>query len=261
MSRLSVFAAALFATLVGGCALPQVTMPEIALPQVSVPERPALFQMPPQRTPFANIPYANWQDQEPAYRFYPGDVIDVAVPSAPELNRSVTVAPDGRISLPLIAPMMASDRTVPELQYMLSQAYSAQLTRPQVELTVKQSAPLKIFVGGEVDKPGVYDMPGDVNALQAVLMAGGAKATAKLNQTIVIRRGFNDQAELRTVDLRKATFAAGSVNAVPLRRGDLVIVPRSTIATIDLFIQQYLRDDLPVQFTYALSPTQYINTR
>ena len=54
--------------------------------------------------PFANIPYATWSDDEPQYRLYPGDELDVAVPSAPELNKTVTVQPDGRIMLPLVAP-------------------------------------------------------------------------------------------------------------------------------------------------------------
>ena len=65
----------------------------------------------PQATPssnFSNIPYASWTNDEPQYRLYPGDEVDVVVPSAPELNKTVTVQPDGRVTLPLIAPQMAA---------------------------------------------------------------------------------------------------------------------------------------------------------
>lgn len=53
---------------------------------------------------FGDIPYASWSDYEPDYRFYPGDELEISLASAPELNKTVTVQPDGRISLPLIPP-------------------------------------------------------------------------------------------------------------------------------------------------------------
>ena len=257
MSRLPPWSPALAALLLGACAVPQVYIPEMSMPRL--PDKPAIFGMPPQTTPFAGIPYASWQEQEPAYRFYPGDVIDVSFPTAPELNRTVTVKPDGRIDLQYIAPVMASDRTAPELQYMLVQAYSSQLQRPQIELSLKTATPIKVFIGGEVDKPGVYDMPGDINALQAIIMAGGAKPTGKLQQVIIVRRGFNDQAELTTVDLRRATFTGSG--AVALRRFDVIYVPRTTIANVDIFMQQYIRDAIPIQFSSAVSPVQYVTTK
>jgi polysaccharide export outer membrane protein len=126
---------------------------------------------------FPDIGYASWRDDEPAYRLYPGDVLDVAAPSAPELNRTVTVQPDGRISLPLIRPVMAADRSVPQLEAELTQAYTSQLVRPQIDVDVKTATPLRVFVGGEVGKPGIYDMPGDITAVQAVIMAGGFTTT------------------------------------------------------------------------------------
>lgn len=260
-SGLSVVAALACASLAGACAVPQVTMPTFSMGSVTMPDPPAMFGLPPERTPFAGIPFSTWQEAEPGYRFYPGDVVDVTLPTAPELNRSVTVQPDGRITLPYINPVMAADRTVPELQYVLSQAYSATLTRPQVEVSLKTSTPLKMFVGGEVDKPGVYDMPGDVSALQAVIMAGGLRATAKSQQAVLIRRGFNDQPMMRTIDLRRATFAPGTTDAVAMRRGDILIVPRTTIASWDIFVQQYLRDGIPVQFGRSLDGTQFFTTK
>src|SRR5271170_3920140 len=111
---------------------------------------PEVFAPTPRPTAqFANIPYANWNDDEPGYRLYPGDVMDVSVPSAPELSKTVTVQPDGRVSLPLIPPVMVADRSVVNAQALISTAYASQLLRPEVSITVR-AQPLKVFVGGEV---------------------------------------------------------------------------------------------------------------
>lgn len=177
------------------------------------------------------------------------------MPSAPELNKTVTVMPDGRIALPLIAPVMAADRTSEELKAAITQAYSAQLLRPDVTIAVKTTMPLRIFVGGEVGKPGIYDMPGDLDALQAVIQAGGFMNTAKRTQVVIIRRGANGRAMMRTVDLMNVFRNAGETDLVPLRRFDIVYVPRTRVAEAALFVQQYFRDLSPIQFgfSYALN--------
>jgi polysaccharide export outer membrane protein len=202
---------------------------------------------------FPNIGYATWSDEEPPYRLYPGDVLTIEVPAAPELARTVTVQADGRISLPLLEPLMVADRSILDAEAQVSQAYSSQLLRPQVSIDVKTPTPLKVFVGGEVDKPGVYDMPGDINALQAVIMAGGFKPSARRGEVIVIRRGADGRAMLRTLNLIAGMTDPARHGLVPLRRFDIVYVPRTGVSEAGLFVQQYLRDTLPVQlgFSYA----------
>ena len=209
---------------------------------------------------FANIGYATWNGNEPSYRLYPGDQVDVSVLSAPELNRTLTVQPDGRISMPLVPPIMAADRSTTEIEQALASAYSSQLLRPEISVSVKQASALKVFIAGEVDKPGVYDMPGDIDALQAVVMAGGFKVSAKRDKVIIIRRAVGGAPMVRTADLRQAAFDALRGDAVPLRRFDIVYVPRTAIANVGLFMQQYFREGLPVQFTYALNGSQYFST-
>jgi polysaccharide export outer membrane protein len=207
---------------------------------------------------FPNIGYATWTDDEPAYRFYPGDEVEVTSVSAPELNRTAIVGHDGRVSLPLIQPVMAADRSTAELQAVISQAYADILVDSRMSVAAK-AQPLKIFVGGEVEKGGVYDMPGDINALQAVIQAGGFKPAARRDKVIVIRRGPDGRAMMRTVDLRKGVFQPEGVDTVPLRRFDIVYVPRSGIAEAGMFIQQYIRDIVPFSmgFSYAVNPQIY----
>lgn len=204
---------------------------------------------------FGDISYASWSDYEPPYRFYPGDELEVSLPTAPELTKTVTVQPDGRISLPLVGSMMAADRTVPELQASLADAYSTQLLRPTVEVSPK-AAPLKVFVGGEVRNPGIFDMAGDGDALRAVIQAGDFMNTANRTGVIIIRRGPDGHGMIRRVNLQKG-LKSGVADLVPLRRFDIVYVPKSGIADANLFVQQYFRDLSPIQFgfSYALSPT------
>jgi protein involved in polysaccharide export with SLBB domain len=206
---------------------------------------------------FPNIGYAAWTDAEPPYRLYAGDEVEVTVPSAPELSKTVTVQPDGRISLPLIAPVMVADRTVGQAEASLADAYSAQLLRPEVNIAVKAATPLKVFVGGEVDKSGVYDMPGAIDALQAVIMAGGFKTTARRDQVVIIRRGPDGRAMMRLADLRKGAFDPAHTDSVPLRRFDVIYVPRTSISEAGLFVQQYVRDLLPgtLGFSYLINQT------
>ena len=155
---------------------------------------------------------------------------------------------------------MVADRSVAEAQASISAAYAAVLRRPAVEVAVKTPSPIKIFVGGEVDKPGVYDIPGDVNALQAVVMAGGFKPSASQDNVIVIRRGADGRPMMRKVNLARVIRTPAETDAVPVRRFDVIIVPRSGISQFGLFVQQYLRDTLPLSFSYAINGT-YATTK
>ena len=200
---------------------------------------------------FPNIGYATWSDDEPDYRFYPGDQIELRVPSAPELNKTLVVQPDGRVSAPLVGPIMVADRSTQQVEDSLSQAYASQLIHPQVEVSLTAATPLKVFVGGEVDKPGVYDMPGPIDALQAIIEAGGFKTSAQRGKVVLIRRGLGGRAMMRVVDLRQGVTDPSRVDVAPLRRFDIIYVPRTSISEVGIFMQQYLRDATPLQFSYA----------
>jgi len=159
------------------------------------------------------------------------------------------------VTLPLIGSVMVADRAIPEIQDALTGAYAGQLLRPDVQVTLKAFGALKVFVMGEVGTPGVYDMPGDINALQAIIQAGGLKPSARCKEIVVIRRGPGGQPLLRTANMERALTRASADDMVPLRRFDIVYVPRSKIAEAGLFVQQYLKDMQPFQlgFSYALN--------
>ena len=195
---------------------------------------------------FPEIGFSDWTDQEPEYVFYPGDEFEVATPTATELTRTVKVGPDGRIALPLIGQFMVADRSIYQLQQELAAAYSTQLVRPVVEITLKTAGPMKVWVTGEVRNPNVYDMPGDIDALQAVIMAGGYLPSARSQQVAVIRRGPGGRRMMRSIDLRERR---GEI--VALRRGDVIYVPRSTLGELANFFT-LVKAALPIGFNYTL---------
>lgn len=199
------------------------------------------------RADFPDIAFADWTDAEPEYVLYPGDEIEVATPTAPELTRTLKVGPDGRIALPLIGQIMAADRTLAEVEQVASQAYASELVRPVVEITLKQAGPLKVWVAGEVRTPGVYDMAGDIDAYQAIVMAGDFLPSAKPQEVALIRRGPGGRRMMRVVDLRPRR---GEV--VALRRGDILYVPRSNLGELANFFTQ-VRNALPVGFNYSIN--------
>lgn len=201
---------------------------------------------------FPNIGYSDWSEGEAPYRFYPGDEIEVIVPTDPALNRTGTVGPDGRVSLLYLdQPLMFSGRTIAEVQTSLQQAYGRQMrTQPRVTVALKAPAPLTVYVGGEVNQPNEYPITGDANALQAIMKAGGFKPSAKSSKVVVIRR-TESGVQSREFDLQNG-LRGGSADLAPLKRGDIIFVPRSTAAEIGVWAAQ-VRDALPIQFGYSLN--------
>lgn len=196
---------------------------------------------------FPNVAFADWSDAEPEYVLYPGDEIEVGLPTASELTRQMRIGPDGRISLPQLGHVMAADRTPSQLEGDISAAYASILLRPAVEVTLRQAGPLKVWVDGEVRNPGVFDMTGDIDAYQAVIGAGGFLPSAKPQSVALIRRGPGGARMMRVVDLRPRRG-----HAIAMRRGDIIYVPRSNLGELAAFFTQF-RAALPIGFSYALN--------
>ena len=205
--------------------------------------------------PFDDIGYAQWNEAEPPYRLYVGDKVSLVVRDAPEYNKEVTVQQDGRITLPAIGQVMAANRPLEDIRGEVMARYATELLRPEVDMTV-DAASLKVFIGGEVGTPGAYDLIGDSNALQAIMQAGGFKTSANDRKVIIIRRGPEGTVMMRTANLAQAFRHGDQPDLVPLRRMDVVYVPRSGVAQFGLYMQQYFRDVLPLSFSYALNGVQ-----
>ena len=178
------------------------------------------------------------------YLLAPGDRIEVTVHTAPELSGELIVGPDGLVSLPLAGPVMAMARTPDELATALSAALASELIDPDLDVVTTGFAAPKVFIGGEVRTPGVFDLPEGIDPLAAITLAGGPTQDALAAEMLLIRRLPGGEVVSIRVD-----FRTGLKNAwMPLRRFDVLYVPASPIPDRPSFVDAYVRDALPVPF-------------
>jgi polysaccharide export outer membrane protein len=183
------------------------------------------------------------------YRLQPGDELDIRFYYNPELNTSVLIRPDGRISLPLANEVQAAGQTPAQLAQRLRTAYEQELRRPELTVIVRSFNSQKVFVGGEVASPGVVQALGPLTVLQSVTQAGGFKETARINEVLVIRRDPAAQEPIVIpVDIGAVVDGTQTSQDIALMPFDVVYVPKSPIANVNKFVDQYIRQNIPFGF-------------
>jgi polysaccharide export outer membrane protein len=179
------------------------------------------------------------------YVIQPGDVLAIDFYLNPEFNDEVTVRPDGKTTLRLIGDIQAAGLTPSQFAAKLDQAYLSELRSPDAAVHVKNSPNRLVFVQGQVTKPGSFALEPGMTALQAVADAGGVTPDAA-RDAVLIRRDVCGQPHGIKVDISNAEGKPGKGEDVALMPRDILVVPRSRIANIDLFVRQYMQDLLPI---------------
>jgi protein involved in polysaccharide export with SLBB domain len=182
---------------------------------------------------------------QPDYRIQTGDQLDIKFFYNSELNESVAVRPDGRISLQLIGEIMVHGLTPSQLENMLQERYASQLATPEVSVIVRSFNMQKVFVDGHVAKPGALPLLGYMTVMQSISQAGGLRDGARNKEILVIRR--NDQGEpvVIKLNLHKAMSGEDMSQDIYLAPFDVVFVPKSTIGNVNQFVDLYIRKNLP----------------
>ncbi len=175
-----------------------------------------------------------------AYRIAIGDKISIKLFYNPELNQDVTVDPDGTISLMLLPEVRVAGLTKTELRSQLAKDYEKYVKHSDLTVVVTQPTGNRYFVGGEVAKPGVELLTAPTTVLQAVNMAGGFLPTSRKDEVIVLRRGPNNKPFEIALNADKVMKGIDFSQDIYLQPYDMVIVPKSNIADVDLWIEQYL---------------------
>ncbi len=177
----------------------------------------------------------------PEYRIHPGDEMDIKFFFNPEIDQTVIVRPDGQISLPLVDDVRAAGLAPSELDSLLTQVYARELRKPMITVIVKTFTGQRVYVGGEVGKPGVVELRAGMTALQAVFAAEGFLDTAKPEAVIVIRTngGIDAPIPIR-VDLEQSIDGDTTAGDIPLQAYDVVYVPKTWIANANVFVNQYI---------------------
>lgn len=171
------------------------------------------------------------------YRINVGDIVEVSVWRAKDMDRDVIVRPDGVISYPLVGDIQAVGLTLTELDDRLTQALRSFIRNPVVSIAVKRFGGTKVIVLGEVKVPGVYTPSGQGSVLEVVALAGGFTDDAVKSNTYLVRGGLEDPRPVR-LNLASAILRGDQDQNPALMPNDIVYVPRNAFASFNYIMKQ-----------------------
>ena len=159
------------------------------------------------------------------YRIGPQDVLELSVYQLTELNGPVRVNSQGMISLPLLGPLEAAGKTVPELEKEITELLAADyLQNPQVSLFVREFTSQTVTIEGAVNNPGIYPLKGRTSLLQAVVIAGGLGEYAN-PQGVIVFRTIKGERMAAVFDIRD--IRGGNAEDPQIYGEDLIVVDQS----------------------------------
>jgi polysaccharide biosynthesis/export protein PslD len=192
----------------------------------------------------------------PPYRIGPGDDLSVVMPYNPELNYEGPVGPDGRFTMPVAGTVLVAGKTVPEAENSIAKALADRHVVAAADPSVSiRHYTQQVYVGGEVKLPGAVALQSKMNPLQAITVAGGMLDTARSNQVVLIRQGPDGRPIIRSLDMDSFVHKGDPSQNIALEPRDIVFVPKSSIAEVDQWVDQYINKVLPfnrnVGYTYS----------
>ncbi len=162
--------------------------------------------------------------EQPDYTLNAGDTLDISVWKEDQLTKTVIVRPDGKFSFPLAGEITAVGHTVAQIQKEIASRLKTYMPEPAASVSVKALDGCRVYIIGQVTKPGSFVMNPRMSVLQALSLAGGMTPFASVNDIIVLRGTGSAQTTL--------SFHYGEVSKgralnqnVLLEAGDVVIVP------------------------------------
>ena len=166
------------------------------------------------------------------YQIASQDVLEMQFQSTPEFNQTVTVQPDGYITLREIGDVHVEGDTLPELRRRVQSAYEKILANPVISVELKDFQRPYFMVLGQVGRPGKYDLRGVTTVSEAVALAGGFTNQSKHSQVLLFRRVNEKWTSVTKVDLKHMLNSRNLSEDSSLRPGDMVYVPQNTISKV-----------------------------
>ncbi len=192
------------------------------------------------------VNYVSLAQERDSYLIQPGDELAISFYLSSEFDADLAVRSDGKLSLQPVGEVRAAGLTPAQLSRELDRLYSQELLEPKASVAVKNSPSRVVYVAGEVQRPGTVALLPDMTALAAVAQSGGFTDRASTGSVVLIRRDACGAPSGEKLDLASAmSYAAGGEDA-GLMPSDIIVVPRTAIADVGLFVKQYVRDLLPV---------------
>ncbi|MBB6308168.1 polysaccharide biosynthesis/export family protein [Xanthobacter tagetidis] len=198
-----------------------------------------------------------WTNVMPVYRLGPGDKVKIKYFITREMDEELTVSPDGTMAPRAVGQMRVEGMTLAGAQEAVSRASRKELAQQKVVISLEEAAAARVYVGGMVANQGAFKLPDTgTGVLQGILLAGGFTEEARAGQVALIRRGPNNEPMLRLINVRDL-IQTGFPDDVPLMSGDIIYVPRSSIAEVNLWIDQFINKVVPFQRTFSYTLGSY----
>lgn len=175
--------------------------------------------------------------QRPRYILHAGDVLTLSYRYTPEYDQTVTIEPDGFVTLDIVGDVKLAGLTMDEAHDAIVKRASVRLNKPELDLGLKDFQKPYFVVAGEVEKPGKFEMREDTTALQAVLMAGGFKDSARDTRVILFRKINSDTAEVHQLDLHNIHKTSELEHDMELEPGDMILVTRNKLEHFSRFMK------------------------
>ena len=177
-------------------------------------------------------------------------MVEISFTIAPEFNQTLTIQPDGYVTLKDAGMVDAQGLNLEQFGNAVQQAYRGYLHEPEVAVALKEFERPYFIVGGEVGKPGKYELRSDTTVAEAVQIAGGLTQQAKHSQVVLFRLVNDDLVETRLLNLKKMLKESGLKEDAHLRPGDMIFVPQNAISKIARFLTK-------PSLSMYLSPAQF----
>jgi polysaccharide export outer membrane protein len=174
--------------------------------------------------------------RRPLYRLNCSDTVVLSFTLSPEFDQILTIQPDGYVALKDAGTVFAQGLTLEEFREAVQRAYIGYLHNPQVAVALKEFEHPYFVAGGEVGKPGKYELRSDTSIIEAVEIAGGFTHVAKHSQVLLFRHVSNGLVEAHVFNLKKMLKEKNLTEASELRPGDLIFVPQNSISKIERFL-------------------------
>lgn len=176
------------------------------------------------------------------YHVQVGDQVNVFFTILRALDETVTVMPDGDISLIGAPDINVQHLTLPEVNDAIRKAYTGILHPPiLVSATITNMEKPYFVVGGQVTNPGKFILHGPFTVAESIEAAGGFLLnTAKDSRVLLFRRTSNEWVQCKLIDLKRVLNRGELQNDVALQSGDLVFVPKNRLSKIQPFISYFM---------------------
>jgi len=186
---------------------------------------------------YAQAPTLGVYGREDRYTLNPGDVLDIQYRYTPEFNQTVTIQPDGFISLEIGGDLKVAGRNLTQVRTLILSKARERLASPELNVILKEFQKPYVVVAGEVVTPGKFELRERMTAIQALLLAGGFKDSAKSSQILVFRKLNADTAEVTSLDFKTLKKTADLENDLTLQAGDMILVPRNRLSKVERYVR------------------------